>query len=83
MIELHLHLTPSMLTVQTAVLDLIDTCLKELRKSNPSVSIIPAEYSPLYSKCNFTYMYQVYLPQDNRIKIKINTGDYLDWKDIC
>ena len=37
-IELHLHLTPSMLAIQTAVLDLIDTCLKELKRANPTVS---------------------------------------------
>lgn len=36
-IELHLHLTPSMLAIQTAVLDLIDTCLKELKRANPTL----------------------------------------------
>ncbi|XP_074611785.1 DNA repair endonuclease XPF-like isoform X2 [Acropora palmata] len=34
-IELHLHLTPSMLAIQTAILDLINTCLKELKRANP------------------------------------------------
>jgi len=36
-IELHLNLTPSMLAIQTAVLDLIDTCLKELKRANPTL----------------------------------------------
>ncbi|KAJ7377217.1 DNA repair endonuclease XPF [Desmophyllum pertusum] len=36
-IELHLHLTPSMLAIQTAVLDLTDTCLKELKRANPTL----------------------------------------------
>ena len=40
-IELHLHLTPSMLAIQTAVLDLIDACLKELKRANPTVSSVP------------------------------------------
>ncbi|RMX47207.1 hypothetical protein pdam_00025184, partial [Pocillopora damicornis] len=35
-IELHLHLTPSMLAIQTAALDLINTCLKELKRANPT-----------------------------------------------
>ncbi|XP_022786619.1 DNA repair endonuclease XPF-like isoform X3 [Stylophora pistillata] len=36
-IELHLHLTPSMLAIQTAVLDLINMCLKELKRANPTL----------------------------------------------
>ncbi|XP_066015093.1 DNA repair endonuclease XPF-like isoform X3 [Pocillopora verrucosa] len=36
-IELHLHLTPSMLAIQTAALDLINTCLKELKRANPTL----------------------------------------------
>ncbi|XP_073228243.1 DNA repair endonuclease XPF-like [Porites lutea] len=36
-IELHLHLTPSMLAIQTAALDLIDSCLKELKRTNPTL----------------------------------------------
>lgn len=36
-IELHLHLTPSMLAIQTAILDLINTCLKELKRANPTL----------------------------------------------
>ena len=39
-IELHLHLTPSMLAIQTAALDLINTCLKELKRANPTVSLL-------------------------------------------
>ena len=53
-IELHLHLTPSMLAIQTAALDLIDSCLKELKRANPTVSFIWNNYvvfcwNPLYT----------------------------------
>ncbi|ELT90017.1 hypothetical protein CAPTEDRAFT_178005 [Capitella teleta] len=36
-IELHLQMTPAMLACQTALLDLIDACIKELKRRNPSL----------------------------------------------
>ena len=36
-VELHLHMTPTMKACQTSLLDLIDACIKELRRANPAV----------------------------------------------
>ncbi|XP_013404181.1 DNA repair endonuclease XPF-like [Lingula anatina] len=35
-VELHLQLTPAMLACQTALLDLINACIKELKRYNPT-----------------------------------------------
>jgi hypothetical protein len=37
-IELHLQMTTAMMACQTAILDLINQCIKELIRCNPSVS---------------------------------------------
>lgn len=37
-VEMYVQLTPSMLACQTALLDLIDACIKELRRCNVTVS---------------------------------------------
>ena len=38
-VEMYVQLTPAMLACQTALLDLIDACIKELRRCNVTVSI--------------------------------------------
>lgn len=38
-IELHLQLTPAMLELQTALLDLISYVVKEIKRLNPVVSV--------------------------------------------
>ena len=37
-VELHLQLTPLMTNCQTALLDLINVCIKELKRCTPAVS---------------------------------------------
>ena len=37
-VEMYVQLTPDMLACQTALLDLIDACIKELRRCNVTVS---------------------------------------------
>ena len=37
-VEVHVAMTPSMSTCQTCLLDLIDACVKELKKCNKTVS---------------------------------------------
>jgi len=39
-VELHVELTPLMTSVQMALLDLLGCCLRELRRSNPSVRMV-------------------------------------------
>ena len=36
-VEVHLHMTDSMVSCQAALLDLIDACVKELKRGNPTV----------------------------------------------
>uniref|UniRef100_UPI00398F8A73 DNA repair endonuclease XPF n=1 Tax=Pristiophorus japonicus TaxID=55135 RepID=UPI00398F8A73 len=38
-IELHVSLTPAMLAVQTAIMDIMNACLKELKRYNPSLDV--------------------------------------------
>jgi hypothetical protein len=38
-IELHVPFTPLMSAIQTAVLDIVHFCVKEIKRLNPSVSI--------------------------------------------
>ncbi|XP_032896201.1 DNA repair endonuclease XPF isoform X2 [Amblyraja radiata] len=38
-IELHVSLTPAMLTIQTAIMDVMNACLKELKHHNPSLDV--------------------------------------------
>ncbi|XP_078415233.1 DNA repair endonuclease XPF isoform X1 [Cetorhinus maximus] len=38
-IELHVSLTPSMLAIQTAIMDIMNACLKELKRYNPSLDV--------------------------------------------
>ncbi|XP_043568043.1 DNA repair endonuclease XPF isoform X1 [Chiloscyllium plagiosum] len=38
-IELHVSLTPSMLAIQTAIMDVMNACLKELKRYNPSLDV--------------------------------------------
>ncbi|XP_067859361.1 DNA repair endonuclease XPF [Heptranchias perlo] len=37
--ELHVSLTPAMLAIQTAVMDIMNACLKELKRYNPSLDV--------------------------------------------
>lgn len=37
MVELHVSLTPAMRTIQSSILDIMSTCLKELKRYNPSL----------------------------------------------
>ena len=37
-IELELQMTPLMISCQAAILDLLDACVKELKRGNPTVS---------------------------------------------
>nr|CAG4636872.1 EOG090X03DI [Ceriodaphnia reticulata] len=50
-IELRLPLTPSMVTIQTAVLDLIQFSVKELRRINPSLDLDEMTVENALSKC--------------------------------
>ncbi|XP_072337890.1 DNA repair endonuclease XPF [Scyliorhinus torazame] len=38
-IELHISLTPAMLAIQTAIMDIMNACLKELKRYNPSLDV--------------------------------------------
>ncbi|XP_078274426.1 DNA repair endonuclease XPF [Rhinoraja longicauda] len=38
-IELHVSLTPPMLAIQTAIMDIMNACLKELKHYNPSLDV--------------------------------------------
>lgn len=44
-IELHVALTPLMTAIQTAVLDIVHFCVKEVKRLNPSVSFYNLEYT--------------------------------------
>ncbi|XP_067912356.1 DNA repair endonuclease XPF isoform X2 [Heterodontus francisci] len=37
--ELHVSLTPAMLAIQTAIMDIMNACLKELKRYNPSLDV--------------------------------------------
>ncbi|XP_016051705.1 PREDICTED: DNA repair endonuclease XPF [Miniopterus natalensis] len=38
-VEIHVSMTPAMLAIQTAILDIINACLKELKCHNPSLEV--------------------------------------------
>ncbi|XP_078097001.1 DNA repair endonuclease XPF [Mustelus asterias] len=38
-IELHVSLTPAMLAIQTSIMDIMNACLKELKRYNPSLEV--------------------------------------------
>ncbi|XP_075420387.1 DNA repair endonuclease XPF [Tenrec ecaudatus] len=38
-VEIHVSMTPAMLAIQTAVLDILNACLKELKGHNPSLEV--------------------------------------------
>ncbi|KAM4819997.1 DNA repair endonuclease XPF [Thomomys bottae] len=38
-VEIHVALTPAMLAIQTAILDILNACLKELKCHNPSLEV--------------------------------------------
>ncbi|XP_037363475.1 DNA repair endonuclease XPF [Talpa occidentalis] len=38
-VEIHVSMTPAMLAIQTAILDILNTCLKELKFHNPSLEV--------------------------------------------
>ncbi|KAM9583600.1 DNA repair endonuclease XPF isoform 1-T1 [Trichechus inunguis] len=38
-VEIHVSMTPAMLTIQTAILDILNACLKELKCHNPSLEV--------------------------------------------
>ncbi|GAB1300013.1 DNA repair endonuclease XPF [Apodemus speciosus] len=38
-VEIHVSMTPAMLAVQTAILDILNACLKELKCHNPSLEV--------------------------------------------
>uniref|UniRef100_A0A8C2TP40 DNA repair endonuclease XPF n=1 Tax=Coturnix japonica TaxID=93934 RepID=A0A8C2TP40_COTJA len=38
-VEIHVSMTPSMLAIQTSVLDILNACLKELKRYNPALEV--------------------------------------------
>ncbi|XP_008828127.1 DNA repair endonuclease XPF [Nannospalax galili] len=38
-VEIHVSMTPAMLSIQTAILDILNACLKELKGHNPSLEV--------------------------------------------
>lgn len=38
-VEIHVSMTPAMLAIQTAILDILNACLKELKYHNPSLEV--------------------------------------------
>lgn len=38
-VEIHVSMTPAMLAIQTAILDILNACLKELKCHNPSLEV--------------------------------------------
>uniref|UniRef100_A0A8C0WEU8 DNA repair endonuclease XPF n=1 Tax=Castor canadensis TaxID=51338 RepID=A0A8C0WEU8_CASCN len=38
-VEIHVSMTPAMLTIQTSILDILNACLKELKCHNPSLEV--------------------------------------------
>lgn len=36
-VELHVHLTPAMRAIQSSILDIMNACLKELKRYNPTL----------------------------------------------
>ncbi|XP_052615512.1 DNA repair endonuclease XPF isoform X2 [Peromyscus californicus insignis] len=38
-VEIHVSMTPAMLSIQTAILDILNACLKELKCHNPSLEV--------------------------------------------
>ncbi|EHB04165.1 DNA repair endonuclease XPF [Heterocephalus glaber] len=38
-VEIHVSMTPAMLAIQTAILDILNACLKELKSHNPSLEV--------------------------------------------
>ncbi|OXB57546.1 hypothetical protein ASZ78_009304 [Callipepla squamata] len=38
-VEIHVSMTPSMLAIQTSILDILNACLRELKRYNPSLEV--------------------------------------------
>lgn len=38
-VEIHVAMTPAMLAIQTAILDILNACLKELKRYNPALEV--------------------------------------------
>ena len=49
-VEIHVAQTDAMSTCQTSLLDLIDACVKELKRCNQSVSIHSCSYCNIYPR---------------------------------
>lgn len=56
-VELHLKMTPAMTACQVALLDLIDACIKEIKRSNQAVNFA----QKLYTSCLNLFIYLIYL----------------------
>lgn len=38
-VEIHVSMTPAMLAIQTSVLDILNACLRELKRYNPALEV--------------------------------------------
>ncbi|XP_043349285.1 DNA repair endonuclease XPF isoform X2 [Dermochelys coriacea] len=38
-VEIHVSMTPAMLTIQTSILDILNVCLRELKRCNPALEV--------------------------------------------
>lgn len=38
-VEIHVSMTPSMLAIQTSILDILNACLRELKRYNPALEV--------------------------------------------
>lgn len=47
-VELHVPLTPLMSAIQTAVLDIVHFCVKEIKRLNPTVRFTYPDHLPTY-----------------------------------
>lgn len=65
-IELHVSLTPAMLTIQTAIMDVMNACLKELKHYNPSLDVEDLSLENAVGKsfekvCNLEFCFEEYI----------------------
>lgn len=38
-VEIHVSMTPAMLAIQTSILDILNACLRELKRYNPALEV--------------------------------------------
>lgn len=67
-VELHVNLTPAMRAIQSSILDIMNACLKELKRYNPSLE---AEDLSLENTLGSAF------EKVRELSLYINTNDYL------